>query len=107
MIDSHFATSESTAAWESFLNSPYQRGLEGNCGDVGSGLHGALEIMYPKVPYPLLPLTARLPRLTAALPSWRRSFPKAVASASIDTTGSSPDWRRLRLCVQLRPRNLS
>lgn len=56
MIDFHPATSESTAAWESFLNDLYHRGLIGSCcelitTDGGSGLHGALEIIYPKIPY--------------------------------------------------------
>ncbi len=56
MIDFYPATSESAAAWKSFLNGLYHRGLVGSCGefiviDGGSGLHGALEIIYPKIPY--------------------------------------------------------
>lgn len=56
MIDFYPATSESEAAWEAFLNDLYRRGLHGSLcelviTDGGSGLHGALEIIYPKIPY--------------------------------------------------------
>lgn len=55
MIDFYPATSESQAAWESFLRNLYRRGLEGDACQViatdgGAGLHAALEIVYPKIP---------------------------------------------------------
>ena len=55
MIDFHAAASESAACWESFLNDLYQRGLIGSfceliVTDGGTGLHAALQIVYPKVP---------------------------------------------------------
>lgn len=55
MIDFCPATSESQAAWESFLRDLYRRGLEGafcqlTATDGGTGLHAALEIVYPKIP---------------------------------------------------------
>lgn len=55
MIDFYPAASESQAAWEAFLRDLYRRGLEGVCcqliaTDGGTGLHGALEIIYPKIP---------------------------------------------------------
>jgi len=45
---------ESQACWESFLNDLYKRGLTGSglkliATDGGTGLHGALQIVYPKV----------------------------------------------------------
>ena len=54
MIDFHAAASESQACWESFLNDLYNRGLTGSglkliATDGGAGLHGALQIVYPKV----------------------------------------------------------
>ena len=54
MIDFHAAPTESEACWESFLNDLYQRGLRGaHCQliatDGGTGLHGALQIVYPKI----------------------------------------------------------
>ncbi len=56
MIDFYPTPSESTACWEAFLNDLYRRGLKAACcelivSDGGLGLHGALEIIYPKVPY--------------------------------------------------------
>lgn len=55
MIDFCPAGSESQAAWEAFLRDLYQRGLEGAAcqliaTDGGTGLHAALEIVYPKIP---------------------------------------------------------
>lgn len=55
MIDFYPAASESQAAWEAFLRDLYRRGLEGVpcqliATDGGTGLHGALEIVYPKIP---------------------------------------------------------
>ncbi len=54
MIDFHAAPTESQACWESFLNDLYQRGLMGTpcqliATDGGTGLHGALQIVYPKI----------------------------------------------------------
>jgi putative transposase len=54
MIDFHLAASESGACWEAFLRDLYQRGLSGSpckliATDGGSGLHQALEIVYPKI----------------------------------------------------------
>jgi putative transposase len=54
MIDFHAAASESAACWESFLNDLYKRGLLGSRCDLiatdgGTGLHAALEIVYPKI----------------------------------------------------------
>jgi putative transposase len=54
MIDFHAAPTESEACWESFLNDLYQRGLMGThcqliATDGGTGLHGALQIVYPKI----------------------------------------------------------
>jgi putative transposase len=54
MIDFHAAASESAACWESFLNDLYKRGLIGShceltATDGGTGLHAALEIIYPKI----------------------------------------------------------
>jgi putative transposase len=54
MIDFCPAASESQAAWEAFLRDLYSRGLEGAlcqliATDGGTGLHGALEIVYPKI----------------------------------------------------------
>lgn len=56
IIDFHPSASESQACWEAFLNDLYRRGLHGSCcelmvTDGGLGLHGALEIIYPKIPY--------------------------------------------------------
>ena len=54
MIDFHAAPTESQACWESFLGDLYRRGLTGaRCqliaADGGRGLHGALQIVYPKI----------------------------------------------------------
>jgi putative transposase len=54
MIDFYPAASESQACWEAFLRDLYQRGLKGNpceliATDGGTGLHGALQIVYPKI----------------------------------------------------------
>jgi putative transposase len=54
MIDFHPAASESGASWEAFLRDLYQRGLQGSlceliATDGGTGLHQALEIVYPKI----------------------------------------------------------
>lgn len=54
MIDFHASPTESQACWESFLGDLYRRGLSGaHCQliatDGGTGLHGALQIVYPKV----------------------------------------------------------
>lgn len=54
MIDFYAAASESQACWEAFLNDLYRRGLTGECGalivtDGGTGLHAALQIVYPKI----------------------------------------------------------
>jgi len=54
MIDFHAAASESQACWEGFLNDLYNRGLTGSglkliATDGGTGLHGALQIVYPKI----------------------------------------------------------
>jgi putative transposase len=53
MIDFYPAASESAACWEAFLGDLYKRGLKGSCckliaTDGGTGLHGALQIVYPK-----------------------------------------------------------
>ncbi len=54
MIDFYAAPTESEACWEAFLNDLYRRGLIGECcelivTDGGKGLHGALQIVYPKI----------------------------------------------------------
>lgn len=54
MIDFHAAASESQACWESFLNDLYNRGLTGSglkliATDGGTGLDGALQIVYPNI----------------------------------------------------------
>ena len=54
MIDFYPAPTESGACWESFLNDLYQRGLKGSlcqliATDGGTGLHQALQIVYPKI----------------------------------------------------------
>jgi len=54
MIDFYPAASESGACWETFLNDLYRRGLEGSpceliATDGGTGLHQALQIVYPKI----------------------------------------------------------
>jgi transposase-like protein len=54
MIDFHVAASESGACWEAFLRDLYQRGVKGHlceliATDGGTGLHQALEIVYPKI----------------------------------------------------------
>ena len=54
MIDFHPAATESAACWESFLNDLYQRGLKGSrceliATDGGTGLHQALQMVYPKI----------------------------------------------------------
>jgi putative transposase len=53
MIDFYPAASESGACWEAFLGDLYKRGVQGSCckliaTDGGTGLHGALQIVYPK-----------------------------------------------------------
>ena len=53
MIDFYPAASESGACWEAFLRDLYKRGLQGSpceliATDGGTGLHQALEIVYPK-----------------------------------------------------------
>ena len=53
MIDFYPAASESGACWEAFLNNLYRRGLKGVAceliaSDGGTGLHQALEIVYPR-----------------------------------------------------------
>jgi transposase-like protein len=55
MIDFRIVRGESQTAWESFLNSLYQRGLRGEglelvVSDGGTGLHRAVELVYPRVP---------------------------------------------------------
>jgi putative transposase len=54
MIDFYPAASESTACWEAFLRDLYQRGLTASrcqliATDGGTGLHQALQIVYPKI----------------------------------------------------------
>ena len=53
MIDFYPAASESGACWEAFLADLYKRGLKGSpceliATDGGTGLHQALQIIYPK-----------------------------------------------------------
>jgi putative transposase len=53
MIDFYPAASESGACWEAFLRDLYQRGVQGEAceliaTDGGTGLHLALQIVYPK-----------------------------------------------------------
>jgi putative transposase len=53
MIDFYPAASESQACWEAFLGDLYKRGLKGGpceliATDGGTGLHQALQIVYPK-----------------------------------------------------------
>ena len=53
MIDFYPAASESQACWEAFLRDLYERGLQGKIceligTDGGTGLHAALQIVYPK-----------------------------------------------------------
>jgi transposase-like protein len=53
MIDFYPAASESAACWEAFLADLYRRGLQGSpcqliATDGGTGLHQALQIVYPK-----------------------------------------------------------
>ena len=55
MIDFYPAASESGACWEAFLRDLYQRGVKGEvceliATDGGTGLHHALQIVYPKAP---------------------------------------------------------
>lgn len=54
MIDFYPAASESAACWEAFLRDLYERGLYGApcqliATDGGTGLHQALQIVYPKI----------------------------------------------------------
>jgi putative transposase len=67
------ATAESTAQWEAFLEDLFRRGLEGSqlrliVTDGCSGLHAALEIVYPRIPrqacwvHKLRNVAAKLPR---------------------------------------------
>ena len=54
MIDFYPAASESGACWEAFLNDLYRRGIKGSlceliATDGGTGLHQALQIVYPKI----------------------------------------------------------
>ena len=56
MLDFYPAPSESQACWESFLNDLYRRGVTGEqcelmMTDGGTGLHAALQIVYPKIAY--------------------------------------------------------
>lgn len=58
MIDFRIARAESQAAWESCLQSLYQRGLQGTglelvVSDGGTGLRRALELVYPHVKHQL------------------------------------------------------
>jgi len=53
MIDFRIARAESQVAWEALLNALYERGLEGQGLDLvvcdgGTGLHRALELVYPR-----------------------------------------------------------
>jgi len=53
MIDFYPAASESATCWEAFLGDLYKRGLKGSpcqlmATDGGTGLHHALQIIYPK-----------------------------------------------------------
>ena len=53
MIDFYPAASESAACWEAFLADLYRRGLQGSrcqliATDGGTGLHHALQIVFPK-----------------------------------------------------------
>jgi len=55
-IDFMLAPSESAAAWEAFLRDLYERGLNAEgmqliVTDGGSGLHAALGIVYPRIPW--------------------------------------------------------
>jgi transposase-like protein len=55
MIDFYPAASESGACWEAFLRDLHQRGVNGEiceliATDGGTGLHQALQIVYPKAP---------------------------------------------------------
>lgn len=55
LIDYRLAQGESQAAWESFLNDLYMRGLEGGgtlviVHDGAKGIEAALQVAYPKVP---------------------------------------------------------
>ena len=54
IIDFYPAASESGACWEAFLTDLYRRGLKGSpceliATDGGTGLHQALQIVYPKI----------------------------------------------------------
>jgi transposase-like protein len=54
MIDFYPAASESGASWEAFLTDLYKRGLKASlcqliASDGGTGLHQAVEIVYPKI----------------------------------------------------------
>jgi len=54
MIDFYPAASESGPCWEAFLRDLYKRGLKGSrcelmATDGGTGLHQALQIVYPKI----------------------------------------------------------
>jgi putative transposase len=54
MIDFYPAASESQACWEALLRDLYERGLKGQrcqliVTDGGTGLHAALQIVYPKI----------------------------------------------------------
>ena len=56
IIDFYPASSESAACWEAFLNELHRRGLQGErceliVTDGGTGLHAALQIVYPTIPY--------------------------------------------------------
>ena len=56
MIDFYPAATEAQSCWEVFLNDLYRRGLLGDrcrliVTDGGTGLHAALEIVYPKIAY--------------------------------------------------------
>lgn len=54
MIDFYAAPTESQACWEALLRDLYQRGVQGErceliVTDGGTGLHGALQIVYPNI----------------------------------------------------------
>lgn len=54
MIDFYPAATESAACWEAFLGDLYKRGVKGSpceliASDGGTGLHQALQIVYPKI----------------------------------------------------------
>ena len=55
MLDFRLADAESAACWEAFLNTLRERGLLGRqlqlvSSDGCTGLHAALQVVYPHVP---------------------------------------------------------